>query len=185
MKRLTNKDLVIAPDPILKKRLKKVEFPLSEEYKLALNRIHQYIYDSYDEELAKEFDLTPSVGMAANQVGLDARMFVICILTEEDEVVLDEVFINPVILSSSVEESFVESGEGCLSIPSHPEGYVYRPRKIKIRYQDIDGNTNYLKLDDFESIAVQHEIDHLNGILYSDRINQDDPFEVRENAYTV
>lgn len=185
MTRLTNKDLVTDPNPILRKRLSKVEFPLSSELKESLRLMRQYVVESYDEELVEKFDLTPSVGIAANQIGIDARMCVVYIQDEDGEPYVDLTMINPVILSSSAELSFIESGEGCLSVPKRPEGYVYRARKIKLRYYDIEGNQHIVELDDFESIAVQHEIDHLNGILYSDKINKDNPFEVRKGAYEI
>ncbi len=185
MKILTNKDLVTDPSPILRKRLAKVEFPLSDEYKQALAEMRQYVINSYDPELCEKYDITPSVGIAANQIGLDARMLCIYIADEDGNPEYDLTMINPVILSSSAEQSYIESGEGCLSVPSRPEGYVYRPRKVTIRYQDINGDTHKINLDDFESICAQHEIDHLNGILYSDKINKDNPFEVKPKAYVI
>lgn len=185
MERLTNKDLIVDPNPILRKRLSKVEFPISEEVKNSLNLMRQYVVDSYDEELVEKYDLTPSVGIAANQIGLNARMCAVYIADEDGDVILDLSMINPVILSSSAELSFIESGEGCLSVPSRPEGYVYRPRKIKLRYFDIDENKHEIFLDEFESVAVQHEIDHLNGILYSDKINPDNPFEIKPGAHEI
>ncbi len=185
MNRLTNKDLVTDPNPILRKRLTKVEFPLTQELKDSLVLMRQYVADSYDEELVEKYDLTPSVGIAANQIGVDARMCVVYIEDEDGEPYLDLTMVNPVILSSSAELSFIESGEGCLSVPKRPEGYVYRARRIKVRYFDIEGNKHEIELDEFESIAVQHEIDHLNGILYSDKINQENPFEKRKGAYEI
>ncbi len=185
MKRLTNKDLITDPNPILKKRLTKVEFPLSDEYKEALELMRKYVKESYDETLVEKYDLTPSVGIAANQIGIDARMAVVYIEDEDGEVYLDLTMINPVIVSNSAEQSYIESGEGCLSVPSRPEGYVYRSRRIKVRYFDIEGNKCEIELDEFESIAVQHEIDHLNGILYSDKINKENPFEVKKGAYVI
>lgn len=185
MERLTNKDLVVDPNPILRKRLSKVEFPISEEFKQSLELMRQYVVDSYDEDLVEKYDLTPSVGIAANQIGLDARMCVVYIADEDGDVILDLSMINPVVLSSSAELSFIESGEGCLSVPSRPEGYVYRPRKIKLRYFDVDGTKHEVFLDEFESVAVQHEIDHLNGILYSDKINKDNPFEIKRGAHEI
>lgn len=185
MNRLTNKDLVTNPNPILRKRLTKVEFPLTKELKDTLVLMRQYVVDSYDEELVEKYDLTPSVGIAANQVGVDARMCVVYIEDEDGEAYVDLTMINPVILSSSAEQSFIESGEGCLSVPERPEGYVYRARKIKLRYFDIEGTKHEIELDEFESIAVQHEIDHLNGILYADKINSNNPFEKRNDAYQI
>lgn len=185
MKILTNKDLVTDPNPILRKRLSKVEFPMSTDLKDALVSMRQYVVNSYDQELVEKYDLTPSVGIAANQIGVDARMCVVYIEDEDGEPFLDLTMINPVILSSSAELSFIESGEGCLSVPKRPEGYVYRARKIKLRYFDVDGNKHQLELDDFESIAVQHEIDHLNGILYADKINKNNPFEEKKGAYQI
>lgn len=185
MKRLTNKDLITDPNPILRKRLSKVEFPLSPELKDSLLSMRQYVVDSYDEKLVEKYDLTPSVGIAANQIGVDARMIAVYIEDEDGEPYVDLTMINPVILSSSAELSFLEVGEGCLSVPKRPEGYVYRARKVKVRYYDIDGNQHVVNLDEFESIAIQHEIDHLNGILYSDKINKDNPFEIKKGAYQI
>lgn len=183
MTRLTNNDLITDPNPMLRKRLSKVEFPITEDLKTALHLMRQYVVDSYDEELVEKYDLTPSVGIAANQIGVNARMAVVYIEDEDGEVYLDLAMINPVILSSSAEQSFLESGEGCLSVPKRPEGYVYRARTIKLRYFDTNGDKHVIELDEFESIAVQHEIDHLNGILYSDKINSKNPFETKENAH--
>lgn len=185
MTRLTNNDLITDPNPILRKRLAKVEFPLSEELKESVRAMRQYVVDSYDEELVKKYDLTPSVGIAANQIGLDARMCVVYIEDEDGEVYVDLTMVNPIILSSSAEQSYIESGEGCLSVPARPEGYVYRARKIKLRYFDIEGEKHEINLDDFESVAVQHEIDHLNGILYSDKIDQENPFKELKGAYVI
>lgn len=185
MNRLTNKDLVTDPSPILRKRLAKVEFPLSNEYREKLVQMRQYVVDSYDEELVEKYDLTPSVGIAANQVGLDARMVVLYIEDGEGGVELDIAMINPVTLSSSAEQSYLEAGEGCLSVPSRPEGYVYRARKIKVRYFDPDGEKHVIELDNFPSIAVQHEMDHLNGILYSDKIDKTNPFIEKPGAYVL
>lgn len=185
MNRLTNNDLITAPNPILRKRLTKVEFPLSEDLKQSLVLMRQYVVDSYDEELVQKYDLTPSVGIAANQIGVDARMAVVYIEDEDGEPYIDLTMINPVILSSSAKQSYIESGEGCLSVPERPEGYVYRAKTIKLRYFDIEGNKHVIELDDFESIAVQHELDHLNGILYSDKINQNNPFEEKPGAFKI
>ncbi len=185
MQRLTNKDLVLHPNPILKKRLSKVSFPLEDSLKEKLILMRKYVVESFNPALAEKYDLTPAVGIAANQIGIDARMCVVYIEDEDKNVILDLSMINPIILSSSAEQSYIESGEGCLSIPERPSGFVYRSRIIKVKYYDFEGNSHIIELDDFESIAVQHEIDHLNGILYFERINENDPFEVKENAYKI
>lgn len=185
MRRLTNSDLIVNPNPILAKRLKKVEFPLSSEIKETLLAMRQYVVDSYDPKLVQKYNLTPSVGIAANQIGVDARMVAVYIADEDGDPYLDLSMINPVILSSSIEESYLECGEGCLSVPSKPEGYVYRSKRIKLKYFDIKGEKHILELDDFESIVVRHELDHLNGILYSDRINPQNPFEKHEGARII
>ncbi len=185
MTRLTNQDLVTVPNEILKKRLKKVDFPIDINLKQKLQQMHQYVVDSFDPELVEKYNLTPAVGIAACQIGIDARMCVVYIEDEDGQVAVDLMMVNPQILSSSKEQSYIEAGEGCLSIPDRPQGYVYRARKIKVRYQDLNGDQHTIELDDFPSIAVQHEIDHLNGILYTDRINQDNIFEVRDDAYVI
>jgi len=112
------------------------------------------------------------LGLAAPQIGLLKRIFLMdtSSLNEDDPEIkkVEQAFINPEILGSSSETIFHE--EGCLSIPDIYES-VERPVKIRVRYQDTFFNTIEKELDGMQSRIFQHEFDHLNGILFIDRLS--------------
>lgn len=112
------------------------------------------------------------VGLAAPQVGESIRLFVMCVEreTEEGELVFcktPRVFINPVI--TAVSEESVLGIEGCLSIPGL-RGSVYRPKQVSVEAIDINGEPFTETLEGFVARIVMHETDHLNGILYIDKM---------------
>ncbi|MEJ2545124.1 MAG: peptide deformylase, partial [Calditrichaceae bacterium] len=104
------------------------------------------------------------IGLAAPQVGLDKSLLVIDISSIDDS---EEptAFINPEIINSSGEAVYEE---GCLSIPGVREE-VLRPEEIILKYQDADGNNHKETFSGWKSRVLQHEIDHLNGVLFVDR----------------
>lgn len=115
------------------------------------------------------------VGLAAPQINVNLRLFVIDagpmegIIKDEDGIEdFKRVFINPEIVEESGEEWPFE--EGCLSIPDLRED-VYRQPKIKIRYQDLEFNEITEELDGMKARVVQHEYDHLEGVLFTDHIS--------------
>ncbi len=89
---------------------------------------------------------------------------------------------NPKIVSHSVAQTYLSSGEGCLSVDREVPGYVPRHQRITIKATDLDGNEIKLKLRGYAAIVFQHEIDHLNGVMFYDHINKQEPFAVPENA---
>nr|WP_156299282.1 peptide deformylase [Streptobacillus canis] len=114
------------------------------------------------DEMVETMRLAKGIGLAANQVGIDKRFFVLEI---EDEVFK---VVNPEIVKFG--EEIVEFEEGCLSIPGIYKK-VLRPETIFVRYQDENGNVIERELSDIESRAFQHEFDHLDGILFIDKIS--------------
>jgi peptide deformylase len=110
------------------------------------------------------------VGLAAPQIGKSIRLFVVDTepIDEDDEPKMKKAFINPVILEEEGEEWAYE--EGCLSIPSIRED-VFRKEKIKIRYYDTDWNEHIEEYDGFNARVVQHEYDHIEGILFTDHVS--------------
>ena len=100
------------------------------------------------------------VGLAANQVGSLKR---VCIVCDRDDNVFE--LVNPLIVGTSGEQVF---DEGCLSIPGLRQE-VTRPQKIEVKAQDRLGKEFFLTAEDFFSVVICHEIDHLNGILFIDR----------------
>jgi peptide deformylase len=109
--------------------------------------------------------LNPGVGIAAPQVGVSIRMICVQRLDKEDEPF--EAYYNPEITAFG--DSVKTGNEGCLSVPGY-YGKVERPQQITITYLDQEGNQQTEDIEDFTAVIFQHEIDHLNGKLYFDRI---------------
>jgi peptide deformylase len=125
--------------------------------------------DRLIEDMIETMHAAPGVGLAANQVGVSIQAAVIDLSSREDD---DQrhpllVIINPEILS--VEGSVMEE-EGCLSIPDYAEK-VKRAAKVRVRAQDRTGKTFELEAEGLLAKALQHEIDHLNGLLFVDRLS--------------
>ena len=177
---ITMKDIVREGHPSLTKVAKEVTFPLSDEEKQLLQDMLTFLKNSQDEEIAKKYKLRAGVGLAAPQLGIEKQMFTIYF--EEDEKVHEYALINPKIVSHSVQKTFLPAGEGCLSVDREVEGYVPRYARITVKAQDMEGNPVKLRLKGYLAIIFQHEIDHLNGIMFYDHINETNPFHIPENT---
>lgn len=154
---------------------KDATFPLSKEDKELIKRAIDELTFSQIEYLAEKYELRPGMGLAFPQLGLNKR--IIIIVHEVEDGIFDEyVFVNPKIVSYSNEMIAADVGEGCLSVNREVEGHVPRYARVTIEGYDIDGNKIKVRAREELSIAFQHEIDHLNGILFYDRINKDKPF---------
>lgn len=140
------------PDPILKS----VAEPVSE----VTDEIRKLV-----EDMAETMYDAPGVGLAANQVGVLKRIFVIDV-ADEDEPSNLLTFINPEILEMDGEHFFAE---GCLSFPGASED-IKRAESVKVRALGIDGASFELEADGLLAVAIQHENDHLNGVLMIDKV---------------
>ncbi len=130
--------------------------------------------------VAEMFDLMYSnqgVGLAANQVDLPYRLFVINVKGDPAEEEEAKVFINPVISRKS---GSAEAQEGCLSFPDI-WAPVRRPEKIVVSAYGLDGQEFTYEMDGLYARAVQHEIDHLDGVVFVDRLSQANQLAVRED----
>lgn len=152
---MTIKPLIILPDPLLRQ----VSAPIE--------RVDAELGQFIDDMLETMYD-APGIGLAAIQVGVPRRLLVID-LTKEDEERKPLVFINPEILKSSDERSVYE--EGCLSIPDY-YAEVERPAAITVKSLDRDGKEQLTEADGLLATCLQHEIDHLNGVLFIDHISR-------------
>ncbi len=157
---------------ILRKVSEPVTFPLSSSDKTLINDLLKYLEMSQDEKYIEKYDLRPGMGMAFVQLGILKRIFVIALVNEDDSVE-KHVIINPEIISSSDEMIYVEENEGCLSVDRDVDGFVPRNARITVQYQDINGKKKTIRVREEISVAFQHEIDHLNGILFTDKITYD------------
>ena len=172
-------------NPLLRKKSVNVSLPISKEDKDTLLNMLNYLKNSQDEEYRnKHKEVKEGIGLAAPQIGLLKRMLVVYIKRNEEEIT--HVLVNPKIISNSVRKCVLKSGEGCLSVDSPHEGVVYRDYKIKVKAYDalLDQEVTITALG-LESIVLQHEIDHLDGILYYDRINQMNPNYIPEGFVEI
>ena len=169
---------------ILKQKSTDVTFPLSEDDLSTLNNMIMYLRISQDEEYAEEHNLRAGMGLAAIQLGIPKRYFVIS-YKNEDGTFEEYKVINPKIISHSEELIYVEEGEGCLSVNRYVEGIVPRYARITVEYQDENGNIVTKRVREEIAIAFQHEIDHLNGLLFTDKIDKKDPFKNQENMRAI
>lgn len=177
------KDIVRDGHPALRKKSKEVSLPPSEEDKEILNKMLEFIKNSQDEEIAEKYNLRTGVGLAAPQIGINKQLFVMH-FTYDDRLYSYQL-INPKIISHSVEKAYLSSGEGCLSVDEQIDGYVVRHARITVKAFDIDGNPVKLRLRGYPAIVAQHEIDHLNGIMFYDHINKENPFYVPDGAKPI
>ncbi|MBY3415083.1 peptide deformylase [Rhizobium laguerreae] len=152
---MTIKPLIILPDPVLRQLSKPIERVDSDLQRLA------------DDMLETMYD-APGIGLAAIQIGVPRRMLVIDISREGEER-QPQVFINPEILTSSDERSVYE--EGCLSIPDY-YAEVERPATVSVKYLDRNGKEQTVEADGLLATCLQHEIDHLDGVLFIDYISR-------------
>lgn len=172
---LKMKDILDEKDKRLRLVSQEVSFPLSMEDRNNIELMEEYLVNSQIEEQAKKYDLRPGMGMAAIQIGIPKRYIVI---VQEVEKGFDSyIVINPKIVSNSTEMIYVEDGEGCLSVNRECEGIVPRYARVTVDGYDMDGNKIRIRAREELAIAFQHEIDHLNGILFVDKIDSKNPFK--------
>lgn len=144
----------------------------------------QLLKNSQDPVISKKYGLRAGVGLSANQIGLDKRMVVTYFNDKKGEF-YEYTLINPKITSTSQSMIYLPQSEGCLSVDREIKGYVPRYERIKMKAYDVEGNPlNPLNLR-FKWFPAQHELDHLNGILFYDRINGENPFKLPGNVEII
>ena len=119
------------------------------------------------DDMAETMYAAPGVGLAAPQLGISKRIFIVDVATEEDEASDLRVFINPEIIQAEGDTTF---NEGCLSFPGIRED-IDRAERVKVRAFDRDGKPFELEADGLLAIAIQHENDHLDGTLMIDHLS--------------
>ncbi len=173
---LKTKDILDEKNKILRTVSKEVEFPLSDKDRKTINDMLEYLTNSQIPELAEKYDLRPGMGMSAIQLGIPKRYFVVVHEYEEGHF-NNYVIINPKIVSNSTERIYVTDGEGCLSVNREIIGITPRYARITIEGFDMEGNKIRIRAREELSIVFQHEYDHLNGILFYDKIDKKNPFK--------
>lgn len=118
------------------------------------------------EDMAETMYAAPGVGLAANQVGVLLRLFIIDIAGEDEPSDL-KVFVNPELVELTGTQIYEE---GCLSFPGASEE-IKRAARVRVRAQDVKGEAFELEADGLLAVAIQHENDHINGVLMIDKVN--------------
>lgn len=181
-------DIVRDGHPTLRQVSEEVSFPLSDQELILGEKMMQFLKHSQDPVMAEKMGLRGGVGLAAPQVNVGKRIIAVLVPNAPDEegnppkeaYDLEAVMYNPKIISHSVQDAALADGEGCLSVDREIPGYVVRHARVTVEYFDKHGEKHRLKLKGYNSIVVQHEIDHINGVMFYDRINKTEPFEIKE-----
>jgi peptide deformylase len=169
------KDIIREGHPTLAKRSKEVELPLDDKTKQILKDMMEFLVNSQTPEVSEEYELRPGVGLAAPQINIPLRMIGILTTDEKDEKLYKMLLVNPKIISHSEAKTYIPGGEGCLSIDREVEGLVPRHKKIRVRAHQYLPETDELRkielrVSGYVGVVIQHEIDHLNGVLFTDRV---------------
>lgn len=181
---LKNNQILDEKEKILHEISKEVIFPLEEEDKKLIKEAYEYLRNSQDEKLAEKYNLRPGMGLAFVQLGKLKRIFIIS-YKEEDDSFTEYTVINPKVISYSNELVYVEEGEGCLSVNREVEGIVPRHARITVGYYDEEGNYKEERVREEMAVAFQHEMDHLDGIMFTDRIDKKNPFRNKDKMRSI
>ena len=181
-------DIIREGNPTLRAVAEDVTFPLSDQEIILGEKMMQFLHHSQDPVMAEKLGLRGGVGLAAPQLDISKRIIAVLVPNPEDAdgnppkeaYSLQEVMYNPKVVAHSVQDAARGDGEGGLSVDRNVPGYVVRHARVTVEYFTKDGEKKRIKLKGYNSIVVQHEIDHTNGIMFYDRINPNNPFEIKE-----
>ncbi|WP_435922469.1 peptide deformylase [Paenibacillus sp. DYY-L-2] len=174
---ITMDDIVREGDPILRVVTEPVSIPPTKEDREEMASMLLFLKNSQDPELSQKYKLRAGVGLSANQIGLNKRMFA-ALLTDDQGNDREIALFNPKIVSHSAAMVYLPESEGCLSVDRVVQGFVPRYEKVQISAYDAEGKELKLRFKGFDAIVMQHELDHLNGIMFYDRINKEHPFKL-------
>ncbi|CRK80649.1 peptide deformylase [Neobacillus massiliamazoniensis] len=177
-------DIIRDGHPTLRMVAEEVAMPPSEEDKQILISLLEYVKNSQNPEIASQHGLRAGIGLAAPQINVSKRMIAVHLQDDKGNLFSYALF-NPKIVSHSVEQAYLSSGEGCLSVDEAFPGYVPRYARVTVKGYDVNGEEVKLRLKGLPSICFQHEIDHLNGIMFYDHINKKDPLKPIEGAIEI
>lgn len=182
--KLPNIKILDESDKRLHQVSEEVTFPLDEKTKQTIYDALDYLEMSQNEELAEKYDLRAGMGLSFCQIGIMKRIFVV---SEDfgDGTFGRYIVINPKIISHSEELIYVGEGEGCLSVNRPTTGIIPRYARMKLRAYDEFGDEYEIRVREEIAIAFQHEMDHLDGILFTDKIDPKNPFKNKEKMREI
>lgn len=182
--KLPNIKILDESDKRLHQVSEEVTFPLDEKTKQTIYDALDYLEMSQNEELAEKYDLRAGMGLSFCQIGIMKRIFVV---SEDfgDGTFGRYIVINPKVISHSEELIYVGEGEGCLSVNRPTTGIVPRYARMKLRAYDEHGDEYEIRVREEIAIAFQHELDHLDGIIFTDKIDNKNPFKNKEKMREI
>ncbi len=184
--RINYDDIIKDDDPRIRELSFDVPYPLNKEDRLIMNQMIDYVRSSTNSDEAKERNLRPAFGISAIQLGYPKKMMYIKIDSDFNDDYEEFALINPRIVKVSNEKSYLNGGEGCLSVEREHKGYVQRNLSVVIQAIDLFTDREIeIEAKGLTSIVLQHEMDHLLGILFYDRINKLKPFQVDKKALKI
>ncbi len=170
---------------VLREVCSEVTLPLNEDDEKLLLEMLDYLKKSQDDDYCQKHKIRSGVGLAAPQVGVSKKMFAVY-YQDDDGKIVSYCLVNPKITTASAKLCALRGGEGCLSVAQDKKGYVYRYNKVIIKAYDLlQKKEVFITAKGYKAIVLQHELDHLSGILYYDRINKSNPFEIKENSELI
>ncbi len=181
---LKTKDILDESDSRVRAKNTDVTFPLNDTNKTIIPEMLKHLRYSQIEKLSKKYNLRPGMGLAAPQLGINEKFFVVCYEKDKGKFE-DYVLINPKIISYSEEMIYAGEGEGCLSVNRPVDGIVPRHARVTVEAYDMDGNLQKYRVREELAIAFQHEYDHLNGILFTDYIDPENPYKDADNMREI
>lgn len=181
---ILDKDFIYDGHPLLRQVVDEVALPLTAEDKQLMHDMAEYLTNSQDKSLARKYKLREGVGLAAPQIGHNKRILAVRAHDEVGEL-HEYVIANPKVISHSEELTYLKDGEACLSVKKRIPGIVPRFKRMKIQGYDTEENLVEIKANGFIAIVFQHEIDHLNGKMFYDHINQFNPLMPPPNADSI
>jgi peptide deformylase len=183
-------DIIYEGNKTLRQVAEDVELPLSDENIILGEKMLDFLRNSQDPIIGEKMNLRAGVGIAAPQLDISRKIIAVLVPNMEDEdnseaYKMATVMYNPRVVSHSVQDAALAEGEGCLSVNRDVPGYVIRHARATVEYFDKDNQKHKLKLKGYDAIVVQHEIDHINGIMFYDHINKSNPFATTENLLLI
>ncbi len=184
--RVSYKDIIKDDNPLLREVSQDVSWPLSKEDLTIMNQMIDYVRSSQDENESKARGLRPAYGISAIQLGHAKKMMYIRIENNQGFEPEEFALINPRVISHSDKKAALSTGEGCLSVENEIPGYVVRSNSVKlIAIDHFTDREVEIEAFGLTAIVLQHEMDHLSGIMFYDRINKLSPNKVEPSVKII
>ena len=186
LNRISYSDIIKDDNAIIREVSKDVIWPLSKGDLTIMNQMIDYVRSSQIPEEEEKRELRAAYGISAIQLGHPKKMMYVRLENNQGFEAEEFALINPKIISSSTKKGALKEGEGCLSVIRKIDGYVVRSFSIKIIAIDhFTEREVEIEAYGLTAIVLQHEMDHLSGIMFYDRINKLDPKKVASNVTLI